>query len=241
MLHPTRGIVLRTARYSETSVIANIYTEQFGRQAFFINGIRTPKSKNKPALLQPLSLLHLIGYFREGRNFQRIREMSFDHVFQSLPFSTSKSAVGLFMAEVMLNSLREETANPDLFEFLHGSVLTLDGMPEPVRSFHLTFLIGLSRHLGFQPSAGAGSEGPFFDLRDGRFMVSEPVHAEYLSGDHTGLLRRLIGSDYVKAESMKMTRTERRGMVEHLLRFYALHLPDFREVRAGKIYSEMLM
>ena len=43
MLEKTRGIVLSTVKYGETSIIAAIFTEQFGRQSYMINGIRSSK------------------------------------------------------------------------------------------------------------------------------------------------------------------------------------------------------
>jgi DNA repair protein RecO (recombination protein O) len=44
MLHTTRGIVLRTIRYNDKAVIANIYTELFGLQGYLIH---TGKNKKK--------------------------------------------------------------------------------------------------------------------------------------------------------------------------------------------------
>jgi len=60
MLNKTRGIVINYIRYRETSVIVNIYTEEFGIQTYIENGVRSAKSKNKIALFQPLTLLDLV-------------------------------------------------------------------------------------------------------------------------------------------------------------------------------------
>ena len=59
MLNKTRGIVLHHIKYSETSIIATIYTEVFGRQSYIIKGIRNKKSKIKANILQPLFLLNM--------------------------------------------------------------------------------------------------------------------------------------------------------------------------------------
>ena len=53
MLIATRGIVFRTIKYSESSIIADIYTEARGLQSYYINGIRSEKAKLKAGLLRP--------------------------------------------------------------------------------------------------------------------------------------------------------------------------------------------
>ena len=40
MIYSTKGIVLRTVKYGETSVIAAIFTEMFGIQSYIVNGVR---------------------------------------------------------------------------------------------------------------------------------------------------------------------------------------------------------
>ena len=56
MLNKTSGIILYTTKYADTSLIAKIYTSDFGLQSYIINGVRSKKSKSKATLFQPLSL-----------------------------------------------------------------------------------------------------------------------------------------------------------------------------------------
>ena len=39
-LHKTKGIVLRTVKYGETSIIVTIFTELFGIQSYLVNGVQ---------------------------------------------------------------------------------------------------------------------------------------------------------------------------------------------------------
>jgi DNA repair protein RecO (recombination protein O) len=91
MLHKTRGIVLHTTNYSETSVIAKVYTELFGLQSYLINGVRNKKAKVKANLLQPLSLLNLVAYHKERNGLQRVSEVSTGTTFTSIPYNIIKS------------------------------------------------------------------------------------------------------------------------------------------------------
>lgn len=51
MIYSTKGIVLRTIKYGETSVIASIFTESFGVQSYIVNGVRTSGKKKQSTFL----------------------------------------------------------------------------------------------------------------------------------------------------------------------------------------------
>ena len=68
MLEKTRGIFLHAVKYSETSLIATIYTEVYGRQSFIINGVHSKSSPVKASAFQPLYLLDLEIYYKAGKD-----------------------------------------------------------------------------------------------------------------------------------------------------------------------------
>ena len=63
MLQKTKGIVLRTVKYKDTSVIADIYTEYCGRASFMVPVSRSRKATVKLSLFQPLALIELEADF----------------------------------------------------------------------------------------------------------------------------------------------------------------------------------
>ena len=72
MLEKTRGIYLHHINYSETSIIARIYTEKFGIQSYLIQGVRKRKASFSKSLFQSLFLLDMEVYYRPGRDLQRL-------------------------------------------------------------------------------------------------------------------------------------------------------------------------
>src|SRR6185312_8583119 len=76
MLHKTKGIVLRTVKYAETSIIVSIFTEMFGLQSYLVNGVRTNsrKGSSKTGFFQPAAILDLVVYHHEPKNLERIKE-----------------------------------------------------------------------------------------------------------------------------------------------------------------------
>src|ERR1700739_4007717 len=126
MFHKTKGIVLHTTKFSETSVIVRIYTEKLGLVSYIVKGVRAAKSKAKAALLQPLTLLEMEVSHRENKSLQYIKEFRRAYNYQSIPFDTLKSAIAVFLLEVISKSIREHEQNDEMFDFIYDSLCALD-------------------------------------------------------------------------------------------------------------------
>jgi DNA repair protein RecO (recombination protein O) len=135
----TRGIVLQQIKYSDSQIIAHIYTEQFGRQAFMFRRAKSKKSGNSLNFLQPLFLLEIEAQIKDKRQIQRARELRNYPHFNNIPFDITKSSIAIFLAEILSRVLKEEEANAELFNFLYHSVLLLDEEKEHFANFHLLF------------------------------------------------------------------------------------------------------
>src|SRR6187401_292767 len=149
MLHKTRGVVFRFTRYGETSIIVNIFTEMFGLQSYIVNGVRSASARNKIALYQPLTLLELIVYHRPNANINRIKEARCLHPYQTITSDVRKSAIALFLNELLNKTVKDESHAADLCTFMINSFVMLDAIDRNAENFHLFFMIRLSRLLGF--------------------------------------------------------------------------------------------
>ncbi|HEY0679960.1 MAG TPA: recombination protein O N-terminal domain-containing protein [Chitinophagaceae bacterium] len=85
-LHKTKGIVLRTVKYGETSLVVTIYTEAFGTQSYLVNGIRKESRKGggRANMFQPASILNLVIYHNELKQLNRIREFSWAYLYEHI-------------------------------------------------------------------------------------------------------------------------------------------------------------
>src|ERR1051325_9557854 len=149
MLHKTKGIVFHVTPFSESSVVAKIYTALFGLQSYLINGVRNKKAKIKPGLLQPLSLLDMVVYHKERSGLQRLKEIrpsASGGQFTSIPFDVKKGSMVMFLNEVLYKSIKEEEANQQLFDFIFNAIQLLDVQPEANNDYHLLFLVQLTKY-----------------------------------------------------------------------------------------------
>src|ERR1700737_1159994 len=116
-LYKTRGIVLRTVKYGETSLIATLFTELFGLQSYLVNGVRASSKKGpgKANLFQPAAILDLVVYHSDLKNLQRIKEFRWSYIPQEIFSDIRKNAVSVFMVEILSRSLKQPEAHEELF------------------------------------------------------------------------------------------------------------------------------
>lgn len=234
MLISTRGIVLRQTKYGDTSLICTLFTEELGIQSYLVNGIRSAKSKQKANLLRPLSLLQLVVYHREGKNLQRIKEMSHDYLYQTLLFDIAKGAIGLFMIEVLNKTIKEENPNPSLFQFLYAHFVDLDQAEHGIGYYPLLFLLRLTSYLGFFPHAPQ-HVGGYFDLEEGLFPPDRPLHPNYINRPQSDALHALVRHLSENEPLPSLDRATRKVLLGDVLRYYELHVAGFHKVNAHAI------
>ena len=247
MIYPTHGIVFRTVKFSETSVISKIYTEKFGMQSYIVNGVRSEKSKTKAALLQVMTMLDMEVYHHEHRNLNRIKEMRPSYIFSSLLFDPLKSSLGLFMMEVLNKCIHEEEANEEMFGFITEKLKSLDHQQKISSDYLLKFLLDLSSLMGFYPHGEFTASTSYFDLQAGRFTSDASIHSYMihpaLSESFSLLLHQkdfstVSNSDKVES-AFKFDSQTRRLLLNALLQYYQLHVPNFSLPKSLHVLQEV--
>lgn len=229
MLQKTRGIALSYIRYRETSIIARIYTEEFGLQSYIVNSVRTARSKNnRIALFQPLTLLEMVVYNKPDRDLHRISEVKTSAPFQSLPFEVSKSTIAMFVTEFLNKVLKEEASSPMLFRFLVESVLFLEEARLNYENFHIAFLLKLSFFLGFGPESAREFEN---QLRENAYPFLPDNEMDTALNI---MLRQPLGTP------IKLSRAARNELLDALVAYYHIHIDSLGEVKSLPVLREVL-
>jgi DNA repair protein RecO (recombination protein O) len=219
VLHKTKGVVFRFTKYGETSIIVNIFTELFGLQSYIVNGVRSSSKRSKIALYQPLTLLDLVVYHKENANILRIKEIKCYHPYQTVTSEIRKSALAMFINEVLNKSVKEQSHAGEIHDFIASSLIVLDQHQKP-ENFHLLFLLGLSKHLGFGPN-----------------LTEEVLGGNWMDEADERVLKQLLVTDYTSAISI--TYDQRQTLLTSLLRFYASHVDNFGEMKSLAVLREI--
>lgn len=240
MLHKTRGIVLHSLKYSESSLIVKVYTETFGLQSYLLKGIRSQKAKTKPALFQPLTLLDLVVYHKEKSTLHPVKEVRLALPTHSTASDIRKSSIALFLSELLYRTIREEETNAALFDFLWDGFVLLDSLEEHVANFHLLFSVKLCRYLGFQPQENRSEYNRFFHLREGSFHPTYSSPDECLDAKQSAWFYQLVKADLNQVQLLSIPSTARSGLLDNILCYYRFHLPGFRNLKSVEVLRAVL-
>ncbi len=239
MLTSTEGIVLHFIKYGDSSVIATVFTREFGRQSYMVNAARSKKSKNKPGILQPLFLVDIVGYQKQNRNIQQIKEIRNTPVYQNIPFDISKSAQVIFLAEVLYKTINEVESYPEMFDFIKNSLLFFDLTENSTASFHIYFLYRLTEYLGFFPDTTKKGFANWFDLKKGAIVPFEPSHPWFMNKEATGYLCTLASLKFPDVAGLKIPRSIRKTLLEKLVEYYRFHFDHLGEIKSLKVLHEV--
>lgn len=243
-LHKTKGIVLRSVKYGETSLVVTVFTELFGVQSYLVNGVRTSSKKGagKAGLFQPAAILDMVVYHQELKHLNRVKEFKWSLVYNRLFSDVPRHAASLFMVELLSKCLKQPESNPELFHFTEDCLLALDGCPAAVMAnLPLFFALHLSHFFGFRMTDDHDAEHPYLDLSEGSFVTTQPHHPHFLEGKEaivTSQLLKVLQPD--ELSEIKLDHHFRRHLLQRYEDYYRLHITDFGALRSLPVLREVL-
>lgn len=230
-LEKTEAIVLGTVKYRETSLIVRFYTREFGLLSGLINGVRTAhaKARTGAALFQPMQQLHIIIYYKPDGDLHRISEARLSYNYLTIPYDARKRVVAVFLQEVLTKVLQEQHTSPELYRFITQSLQAYDQDEGFVKTFHLYFMIQLSRFLGFMP----GSAQSFFEE-----LVSHKAVIEGAAiNEEFDAIEMLLNPE--PAYMPNLTRTLRKQLLDHILILYKIHNEGFGNLKSLPVLQSL--
>ena len=234
----TSGIILHSLKYTDSTTIITVYTRQFGKVTYMVRGVNKKRSVNPAAILQPLSLVEMDVYHTPGKNIQRLKEMRMEHPFSGIPFDPVKNSLALFISEVLFRTLRQTEPDDSLYLFLENSILQLDCTIKGISNFHLVFLLKLTRYLGFEPNQD-DEQVNYFDLMNGVFLKEKPLHTHFTLPEVSSDFIRVLNADYSNMHNLAFTRARRAGLIQSIVEYYQLHIPDFHGLHSLSVLQSL--
>ena len=239
MLVKTKAIVLHSFKYGESRMIVDMFTEEAGRLSFITSIPKTSKGRIKKQYFQPMTLLEVECDVRQNVQLQKLKDAHLLTAYTSIPFSPEKLALSLFIAEFLYHALRSEQQDKLLFAYVCDSMQWLDTVEIGFANFHLTFLMRMSRFLGFYPNLDDYVDGCVFDLRTATFSLQVPTHRDFLDSHDSQLIHTLMRMDFPTMHLFQLSHHDRNRITEVLLHYYRLHIPQFPELKSLGVLQEL--
>lgn len=240
MNEKTLGFVLQTIRYGDTSLIVKVYTLDSGLQTFMVKGVRGKSSHNRAAFFQPMTFLRFVQNNKpRPSNMSFMSDVEVAYAYQSIPIVMHKSAILMYVAELLSHTLTQQERNEPLYHFVHQSMIWLDLVEEGYANFPLYFTLEMSRFLGFYPQANY-QEHALFDMMEGQFTVSVPLHPYYLDEVYSFMLSGLLNLGIDELSRVKMTGLQRNALIDGIITFMRLHAPMLKGLQSHEVLKEVL-
>ena len=235
-----QGIVLQSIRYGDTSLIVKVFTRSLGLRSYMVKGAFNRNSKSRAALFQNL---HLINYVEAGKpnksSLGYMKDVQLATVYQSIPFVMNKSAILMYVSELLSKTITEQEQNEPLYDFIERSMLWLDLVHQDYANFPLFFTLELTRHLGFYPKANHES-GYCFDMMEGSFSHDYPLHPYYFDAEDARLLSQLLNAGIDETCRIPLHVSQRRSLLDGLIVFMRLHAPVMNDFHSHEVLKTVL-
>ena len=235
-----QGIVLQSIRYGDTSLIVKVFTRSLGLRSYMVKGAFNRNSKSRAALFQNL---YLINYVEVGKpnksSLGYMKDVQLATVYQSIPFVMSKSAILMYVSELLSKTITEQEQNEPLYDFITQSLLWLDLVHQDYANFPLFFTLELTRHLGFYPKTNHES-GYCFDMMEGYFSHDYPLHPYYFDAEDAQLLSQLLNAGIDETCRIPLHVSQRRSLLDGLIVFMRLHAPVMNDFHSHEVLKIVL-
>lgn len=138
-----RAIVLNTTKYSDTGSVVHLYTEELGRMQYAVYG-----NKYK-GILRPLNIIEFSANKRQNapQQMSSIASAALNYTPTLLTTDVQRQCVAMFIAEVLLQSVKHPMSDKPLYDWLCQVIEQLDKETE-VKDLHLAFMVEYASFLG---------------------------------------------------------------------------------------------
>lgn len=236
MLTKAEGIVLKTTKYSESSVIASVFTRQGGLKSFIVSGVRSTKNKAKGNIFQALQILELDYYDHPTKSIYRIKEYRPAHIYIHLYTDMIRQSIAVFALEAVSKCIVEHEQNEPLYDFFKQFLLDIESQKIALKTAPQYFLIQICNILGFQPFSDAEyEEKPYFNFEAGTFEKEIAFQQIVLDRKETLLFYQFLNND-----TSQFNKNDRLKIIEILLVYLKIHLPNFKNFTSLEIIKQLL-
>jgi len=211
-----------------------VLDSRLGRRGIYLRGMKKSKNSAVTAHFHNLALLEVVTAASTKSKLLYLREYHPLVQLHSIRTDISKGAIALFVSEVIYRTLREESGDEELFEWLKGMISTLEALEGNCANFHLKFLAGFCRQMGFLPHDNWSEQTPLFDIISARFVTPDSSNdSGYLFSEQDSLLlHRLLSADFNEAMQIPLNAKARNSFCDQMLKYLSYWLETSINIRS---------
>lgn len=207
-------IVLATTKVGDNALVVHTLSREFGRRGFLVRSAR----KTGTTVFLPLNILEAEAVENSKSELWTLRNITLKDGLPGIRGNLQKNTMTLFLAEVLLRTLRDGTNEDGLFEWCVGSILTLNALEADFANFPVRFLLELAGALGFRPT--------FEDIA--------PFAAEHLAP-----MKALVSAGFEESMLLPLNGATRNALCDSLLLYLSFHTDSVIQVKSLAVLREL--
>lgn len=239
MITPLHCIALNTVKFNDRHNILTVYSEEMGRVSLLISAGASKSAKRVRALTSPLSRFECIGTIFPNREIIQVKDIKLQNTDISLRTNPLKITIALFITEILSLLLRETQQDNKLFLFLSNAIDILEKDSESIANYPIVFLYTLSVFLGIAPDPTSYHPQYYFDMVDGIFRPTPPLHRHFLSIADSMVMMTLSRISFRNYHQFKFTRKERNEILDFIISYYDLHYTSLARLKSLDILRQL--
>ncbi len=247
MIVKTEAIVLRKVDFSESSIIATLFTRKKGVISVIAKGAKKPRSKFAAALV-PGQLLEVVFYNKESRDVQTLSEVSYLHKLNGLRIDITKMAIVHSALELVSQVVHTNEVNVSLFDFLSHFLIWINQSDHPGKILFPYMQLRILEHIGIglqlSETIRSGTNGRgegYINIETGTLSTSAdgsrsvkltPAQMQFLCKCLTSRNRSIL----------RMTLPEKHisDLIEYLDRYIRYHIDGVKPRKSDSIFSQIV-
>ena len=146
----TQAFILKTQDYRDTSLLAHVYTRDFGKIRGIVKGIRDTRARFG-STLEPFSLNEILFYKRRrGGDLHQVTQVDLVDDFASVRGDLERLGYASYFIELVNELTEPEDPNPEIFDLLRDSLRFLASGASAKRATRI-FEVKFLEDLGLMP------------------------------------------------------------------------------------------
>lgn len=235
-------ICLHTTRHSDTRSILTAFSRECGIVALGIPAGSGREAARLRALTMPLAMITCeTSAPRPGSDILSMKQPAPHRLTIELHSHPVKQMTAMFIAETAGQMLRYGGDDKVLFDFIEATALRLDAATErALNNFPLCFLAHLTEVIGIEPDTSTYKKGRLFDLRDGLWRDTPPMHRDYLSPEESSAAAMLTRITFDNCDAFNFTLQERRRALDLMLHYFSIHSAPLGALRSVGVLRSLV-
>ena len=248
MIYNSEAIILSSTPYSNTSLICNLFTKEYGRLSIISKGARTLKNPNR-AILQPLHFIDLHYYYKPKRNIQLLKEASINKHFFNIKDNYTKMMYSYNILDIINQVCKIENPNEIIFRLIKSVLLNIDICKDTeIDLYYSFFQLQLLRYLGVQPlidmcvTCNNQLDEAIYDESIGQLVCKKCNHNHNsnikISNRELVILKYLSNTHINKLlDDLDIQRVSFQSMKKYLLYYISYHVVNIKNIKSMKFIS----